>query len=465
MLRSGNPALKESTFLDLGSGAVVTRDGESMTLNGTVNKTGPAAGAGGDHGAPSPGTSVAATAAGISPNYPMLPDRRRDRRPGRSRWSTIFKKTWAPVTAPLYALFEGLFLGAISAMFEARFPGIVMQAVVLTFGTLVALLMAYRTGLIKATENFKLGVVAATGGIALLYLVTIVLGLFGIDDPASSTNRADRHRLQPVRGRDRGAEPGARLRLHRERASSRARRSTWSGTARSACWSRWSGCTSRSCACCRSCATDAHDRSTPRKKKRRRWRGFFLTSPGRRGVRRGCAIALANDIVLPSPPRSGVSESLASSVAMIAARRRSAFSAMPRWSSICAAPQQQRARVGDALAGDVRRRAVHGFEDRRVGADVRARRQAQAADQAGAQVGDDVAEQVGGDDDVELLRLHHQLHAGSCRRSSRCTGCRDTRAATSRAIFRNRPEVDFRMLALCTTVTFLRPVRRARSKA
>jgi len=94
---------------------------------------------------------------------------------------TVFKKTWAPVTAPLYAALEGLFVGAISAMFEARFPGIVMQAVMLTMGVLAALLMAYKSGLIKATENFKLGVVAATGGIALLYLVNIGMRLFGFD--------------------------------------------------------------------------------------------------------------------------------------------------------------------------------------------------------------------------------------------------------------------------------------------
>src|SRR5690606_22410471 len=56
---------------------------------------------------------------------------------------TIFKQQWAPVTAPLYALVEGLFLGAVSAMYEARFDGIVLQAVMLTFGTLLALLFAY----------------------------------------------------------------------------------------------------------------------------------------------------------------------------------------------------------------------------------------------------------------------------------------------------------------------------------
>jgi uncharacterized YccA/Bax inhibitor family protein len=96
---------------------------------------------------------------------------------------TVFKKEWAAVTAPLYAAVEGLFIGGISALFEARFPGIVMQAVALTFGTLFCLLMAYRSGLIKATENFKLGVVAATGGIALVYFVTMILGFFGVAVP------------------------------------------------------------------------------------------------------------------------------------------------------------------------------------------------------------------------------------------------------------------------------------------
>jgi len=96
---------------------------------------------------------------------------------------TIFKKEWSPFTAPMYALVEGVFLGAISALFNAKFPGIVFQAVLLTFGTLFALLFAYRSGVIKATENFKLGVVAATGGIALLYLASFVLGFFNINVP------------------------------------------------------------------------------------------------------------------------------------------------------------------------------------------------------------------------------------------------------------------------------------------
>jgi uncharacterized YccA/Bax inhibitor family protein len=186
MIRSGNPALKESTFLDLGSGAVVSRDAGAMSLNGTVNKTGillllsvlTAAfawnqsilmGADGLPEAVAPGAAGYMLGGAIGGFILAM--------------VTIFKKTWAPVTAPLYALVEGFFLGSISAMYELRFDGIVFQAVLLTFGTLFALLMAYRSGLIKATENFKLGVVAATGGIALVYLATIVLGFFGINIP------------------------------------------------------------------------------------------------------------------------------------------------------------------------------------------------------------------------------------------------------------------------------------------
>lgn len=96
---------------------------------------------------------------------------------------TVSKKEWSPVTSVLYALAEGLFLGGISAIFEAQFPGIVIQAVALTFGTAGCLLIAYKSGLIQPSENFKLGVVAATGGIAAIYMITIVLGFFGVSMP------------------------------------------------------------------------------------------------------------------------------------------------------------------------------------------------------------------------------------------------------------------------------------------
>ena len=92
---------------------------------------------------------------------------------------TIFKPTVGHITVPAYAVVEGVFLGVISMIFNAMYPGIVVQAVFLTFGTLGALLLAYKSGLIQATENFKLGVVAATGGIAILYLINFVMSFFG----------------------------------------------------------------------------------------------------------------------------------------------------------------------------------------------------------------------------------------------------------------------------------------------
>jgi uncharacterized YccA/Bax inhibitor family protein len=96
---------------------------------------------------------------------------------------TVFKKSRAGVTAPIYALLEGLLLGGLSAIFEAQYPGIVIQAVGLTFGTLFCLLVAYTSRMIKVTQNFRLGVFAATGGIALFYLASMVLGFFGIHIP------------------------------------------------------------------------------------------------------------------------------------------------------------------------------------------------------------------------------------------------------------------------------------------
>jgi uncharacterized YccA/Bax inhibitor family protein len=93
---------------------------------------------------------------------------------------TSFKREWAPVTAPIYALLEGLMLGGLSAALDARYHGIGIEAVSLTFGTLLVLLMAYRSGLIKVTQKFRLGVVAATGGIFFFYLAQMLLGFVGI---------------------------------------------------------------------------------------------------------------------------------------------------------------------------------------------------------------------------------------------------------------------------------------------
>tara|TARA_B100001123_G_scaffold352041_4_gene403337 strand:+ start:3946 stop:4695 length:750 start_codon:yes stop_codon:yes gene_type:complete len=171
-MRSGNPALTAETF----TGFPVVADDQVMTITGTVNKTafslllllitasyvwgrGPA----------DPYLTVF-TLVGVFGGLVVA-------------LATAFKQTWAPLTTPLYAGLEGLALGGISVVFEAAYPGIVSQAVFLTFGTLGALLMAYRSGMIRATENFKLGVVAATGGIGLVYLLSFVLGFFGVSVP------------------------------------------------------------------------------------------------------------------------------------------------------------------------------------------------------------------------------------------------------------------------------------------
>lgn len=96
-----------------------------------------------------------------------------------------FKPNWAPYLAPLYGLLEGLFVGAISAILNAAFaekyPGLVMQAVGLTFGVAIAVFLLYNFRVIRATEKFKSVIIAATMGIALFYLLTMVLRLFGVN--------------------------------------------------------------------------------------------------------------------------------------------------------------------------------------------------------------------------------------------------------------------------------------------
>lgn len=173
-MRSGNPALSASTFEKFD----VYEPAQSMTVSGTATKTGI--------------LLILATAAGAFTWNQFLSNPQ-----SAQLWmlggvigglvlamATIFKQEWAPFTAPMYAVAEGLFLGAVSAMYNRMFyPGIVFQAICLTFGTLFSLLVLYQTGWIRATENFKLGVVAATGGIMLLYIASMVLGFFGIAIP------------------------------------------------------------------------------------------------------------------------------------------------------------------------------------------------------------------------------------------------------------------------------------------
>ncbi len=96
---------------------------------------------------------------------------------------TVFKKEWSPITAPIYAIVEGLFLGVLSAIYNAQFDGIVVQAITLTLGVALLMLALYGMRIIVPTQKFKAVVLSATGGIMLIYLVTFVLGFFGVNIP------------------------------------------------------------------------------------------------------------------------------------------------------------------------------------------------------------------------------------------------------------------------------------------
>lgn len=96
---------------------------------------------------------------------------------------TFFRPMWARYTAPLYAVAEGLLIGAISKVYEVQFEGIVLQAVGLTLGVFLMMLVLYATGRIRVTPRLRLGIIAATGGVCLIYLATLVMRLFGGDMP------------------------------------------------------------------------------------------------------------------------------------------------------------------------------------------------------------------------------------------------------------------------------------------
>ena len=96
---------------------------------------------------------------------------------------TIFVPKVSPYTAPLYALAQGLFLGAVSALFEIRYPGVVMPAMGLTFATMAVMLGLYGTGIIKVTQKLRMGIVAATGGIMIVYLIAMGMSFFGMNMP------------------------------------------------------------------------------------------------------------------------------------------------------------------------------------------------------------------------------------------------------------------------------------------
>lgn len=95
----------------------------------------------------------------------------------------VFKPHLSPYAAPAYALFEGLFVGSISALYAAAYEGIVLQAVGLTFGTLLMMLLIYKSGLVKITHKFRMGVLMATGAVALFYIFSLIAGAFGMNVP------------------------------------------------------------------------------------------------------------------------------------------------------------------------------------------------------------------------------------------------------------------------------------------
>ena len=177
LMKTSNPALGDKTFQELARNpsASLGDVAERMTLNGTVNKTGLLL------------ICAVGTASWTWHQFVRTRDVA-DIAPlmiggliGGLIFAmiTIFKREWAPVTAPVYALLEGLVLGGVSAISEVRYPGIGMEAVSLTFGTLFVLLLAYRSGLIPVTQKMQLGIIAATGGVAVFYLLEMVLGIFG----------------------------------------------------------------------------------------------------------------------------------------------------------------------------------------------------------------------------------------------------------------------------------------------
>jgi uncharacterized YccA/Bax inhibitor family protein len=96
---------------------------------------------------------------------------------------SVFMQRWIAISAPLYAIAEGFAVGAISALFNLKYPGLVVTAVALTFGTLAVMLLLYRSGVIKVTDKLRMGIVAATGGIMLVYIADLVMGFFGAHMP------------------------------------------------------------------------------------------------------------------------------------------------------------------------------------------------------------------------------------------------------------------------------------------
>lgn len=168
MFRSSNPVLRTETF--------VGAQGEGqMTINGTINKTGfllllAMVSA-------SFIWSTATTNVASAQGWMMLGVF------GGFICAIIcsFVPRLSPVLAPLYAVLEGLFLGGVSVAYNQYYPGIIYQAVLATFGVMMVMLFLYWSRIVKVSNRFMLGVVAATGGLAFIYFVALIMSFFGIN--------------------------------------------------------------------------------------------------------------------------------------------------------------------------------------------------------------------------------------------------------------------------------------------
>ncbi|MCK5693013.1 MAG: Bax inhibitor-1/YccA family protein, partial [Bacteroidales bacterium] len=171
-MRSSNPAMTDRIFDKAGTAVAGS---STMTINGTINRIGLM-------------LLLLIAAAAYTWNIVMGAD------PGRAgtlamigaiggfimALITIFRPQSSAITAPIYAILEGLFLGAISAIINAKYPGVALQAVLLTIGTLFTMLFLYRSGRIRATPRFRRGVMMATGAVFFAYLISWIMSFFGM---------------------------------------------------------------------------------------------------------------------------------------------------------------------------------------------------------------------------------------------------------------------------------------------
>lgn len=96
---------------------------------------------------------------------------------------TSLRPEYASMTGPVYAAMQGVVLGVVTLILNARYPGLPLQATLLTIATLIVMLVAYRAGLIRATERFKTVVISCTAAIFMFYIIAFAMSLFGLRIP------------------------------------------------------------------------------------------------------------------------------------------------------------------------------------------------------------------------------------------------------------------------------------------